>query len=124
MTYIYSTLSTNQLYTKYATTAGNDMPRVERTVLVKGGANVADKNFITPRGVVTEVTDEELTFLKDNKLFNTHLENGYVSIEERQVNVDKVVDNMKPADESAPLTPESYEVEGKASPVTNSKRKK
>lgn len=124
MRYIFSTLSTNQLYTKYAKTEGNDIPRVERTVLVKGGANVADKNFITPRGVVTEVSDEEYAFLEQNELFKKHVANGYITVEERQVNIDKVVSNMKPADESAPLTPESYEVEDKAPPASNSKRKK
>lgn len=124
MPYAFSTLSTNQLYTKYLKSENNELSRVERTVLIKGGANVADKNFVTPRGVVTEITEEEYAYLKTNDLFNLHVKNGYVTIEERSASVDKVADNMKAADESAPLTPQSYEVEDKAPPVTNSKRKK
>lgn len=124
MVYIFSTLSTNQLYTKYLKSEANELARVDRTVLVKGGANVADKHFVTPRGVVTEVSDEDYALLKDNDLFNTHVKNGYITVEEKNVNVDKVVSNMTSADESAPLTPESYIVEDKAPPVSNKKRGK
>lgn len=123
MPYIFSTLSTNQLYTKYHKSENNDLARVDRTVLVKGGANVADKHFITPRGVVTEVSDEDCALLKETPLFKMHVENGYLTVEEKSANVDKVVDNMTAADKSAPLTPQSFEVEDKAPPVNNKKRK-
>lgn len=112
MPYIYSTLSCPQRYTKYTDAVAGGVPREERAVLVQGGANVANKNLITPRGVVTEVTDEELVLLRQNPLFVTHETNGYVAVEERKADVEKVVTNMEARSPDAPLTPEDYTVTG------------
>jgi cbb3-type cytochrome oxidase cytochrome c subunit len=122
MIYVYSTLSCNQLYTKYVKSAGGDMSRLEKSVLIKGGANVADKHFITPRGVVTEVSAADYEFLKENKLFKLHVANGYVTTDAKNVNIEKVVTDMTGADKSAPLTPEDYQVESKTPPVSNKKK--
>lgn len=120
MPHIYSTLSNNQRYDKYVA-GGADLPRIERSVVIAGGANVADKHFITPRGVVTTVTDDDYELLKENKLFNTHLENGYITVEERKADVEKVIAGMTGRDESAPLVEADYETTGKPAPT--SKRK-
>jgi hypothetical protein len=116
--YVYSTLSASNRYTKYAR-GGNDIPREERSVLIKGGANVADKHLITPRGVVTEISAEDYEFLKDNVQFRKHVENGYITVEEREASIEKVVTNMEPRDESAPLVPEDYTAHDQNAPVTN-----
>jgi hypothetical protein len=121
--FIYSTLSNNQLYTKYLANPGGDMPRVDRTVLIKGGANVADKHFVTPLGVVTEISAEDYELLKENKLFQTHVENGFITTDAKHVNIDKIVADMTGADQSAPLTPQDYEVADKTPPTNNKKRK-
>jgi rRNA maturation endonuclease Nob1 len=111
--YIYSTLSCNQLYTKYAPAPEGGVSRVDKTVLINGGANVANKNIITPRGVVTEISEEEYNLIKDNALFKTHIDNGYITVEAKSADVDKVVVNMESRSQDAPLTPQDYEVEGK-----------
>lgn len=118
MAFIYSTLSCPQRYTKFVPGAEGGIPREEGSVLIHGGANVADRAIITPRGVVTEVSDEELALLKENKLFNTHCENGFITIETKKVDVEKVTPDMEARDGSAPLTPGDFEVEGKAAPST------
>lgn len=116
--YVYSTLSTDQLYTLYVR-GGNDIPRPDKQILVKGGANVANKHLWTPRGVVTEITEEELALLRDNKLFQTHEKNGYVKVDKAKVEVEKAVSDMEPRDESSPLQPGDYQVENQAAPVLN-----
>lgn len=116
--YVYSTLSTDQLYTLYVR-GGNDIPRPDKQILVKGGANVANKHLWTPRGVVTEITEEELALLRDNKLFQIHEKNGYVKVDKAKVEVEKAVSDMEPRDESSPLQPGDYEVENQAAPVLN-----
>ena len=110
MPYVYSTLSCPQRYVKYSEAPAGSVPREERAVLIEGGANVANRNLITPRGVVTEVTDEELVLLRQNPLFVTHETNGYISVEERKADVDKVVTGMEARSPDAPLTPEDFNV--------------
>lgn len=114
--YVYSTLSAPQRYTKYAKGNG-DMSREESSVLIKGGANVADKNFITARGVVTQITPEEHEQLKENTLFQTHVANGYIIVDAANVDIDKIVSDMEGRDESAPLTPDDFVAEGATPPV-------
>ena len=127
MPFIYSTLSCNQRYVKYAEAAVGSLPREERAISIAGGANVANKNLITPRGVVTEVTDEDLALLKENKLFQIHVKNGFVTIEERKADVEKVASDMEARSQDAPITPEDYNVtdshDAKGTTVKAKKRK-
>lgn len=125
--YIYSTLSNSQMYTKYSPAPEGGVSRVEKTVLINGGANVANKNIITPRGVVTEISEEEYNLIKENTLFKTHVANGYISVEAKKAEVEKVVTNMESRSQDAPLTPEDYEIEGQhetAKTTVRAKRRK
>lgn len=110
--YVYSTLSCPQRYVKWTEAAPGSVPREERAILIQGGANVANRNLITPRGVVTEITDEEYALLKQNPLFNTHVTNGHIAVEERKADVDKVVSGMESRSPDAPLTPGDFDVSG------------
>jgi len=58
-------------------------------VLVKGGAGVANDRLITPRGVVTEITEEQAEALRANPVFAMHEKNGFVQIGEAYVDPDK-----------------------------------
>lgn len=100
--YIFSTLSCSQHYGEYIK-GGADLPIRGKQVLVKGGANVADKMFVTPRGVVTTVSDEELAIIERDPMFQAHKENGYITVEKKNLDIDKVVSNLTARDESAPL---------------------
>ena len=77
--YIYSTLTADQIYTSYKTSP-NGVPTATSKVLIKGGANLMTKHMVTPRGVVTEVTPEELAELRTNEVFKLHLSNGFLQI--------------------------------------------
>lgn len=114
--YVYSTLAANMKYTVYEKTA-NDFHKEIASVLIKGGAGVADTNFVTPLGVVTTITQEQYEILKKVSLFNDHVKAGHLTVQERQVDVEKIVADMNRLDPSAPKTPNSPEFQNK-DPIT------
>lgn len=123
MQYVASTLSASVEYAGYVQD-GNDLPQLEHRVLVKGGANIANKYFVTPRGVITEVNDEDAKFLEQHELFRLHKKNGYVEIlESKPSDPDDVAANMETRDESSPLVDQDYEAapENVAKPVAAKK---
>ena len=103
MAYIFSTASCDSAYVEWLPTP-NNIPVRGRSVLIKGKANIADKNFVTPEGVMTSVTDEEMAFLETLPAFNRKVEAGFYSISKKQAEVSKVVKNMAKKDKSAPST--------------------
>ena len=122
--HIYSTLSASVAYTLWGK-AGADLPKRVRSVTIHGGANVADKHFVTPEGVMTTVSEEELDLLKQNALFQKHLANGFLTIQESAVTVEKAVRELEAADGSAPATPQSFAEKGNgATPVPESTSKR
>lgn len=115
---VYSTMSTDVNYTFYSKpdeTSG--VVTATNMIVIAGKANVADKRFITPRGAVTPLSDESLAMLMGNPVFMQHLKNGFVAVEKRGADIDKVVSDLVPRDESAPLEPGDFE-EG-AAPVAS-----
>lgn len=118
MPYILSKLANSQKYTKYVKGA-NNMNVAVKIITIKGGADITDKNLITPQGVITQVTADELEILKENKDFLRHLDKGHVKYFATTPNIDKNVDKME-KDKSAPLTPDDYTKKGRKAPkVTN-----
>ncbi len=108
MAFILSTLSTPVEYTIYSSNFAGDQPTLNRVidkVVIDGYANMANKHFITEKSVLTEVTDAQLKLLKANKVFQMHVNNGYLKIVET---AEKDTSNMEEVDKSAPLTPEKY----------------
>lgn len=103
--YVYSTLSADVRYQNTAP-GGADLPVVVSDVLVKGGAGVANDRLITPRGVVTEITEEQAEALRANPVFAMHEKNGFVQIGEAYVDPDKAAADMTGRDTSAPIVPE------------------
>jgi len=82
----------------------------DRRILIKGKANVANpKTLITPRGVVTTVSDEELVELKKIKAFNAMVRDGFYVIEAgKKPVVEEVVKDMTKKDKSAQPTPADF----------------
>lgn len=127
MHYIYSTLTASTVYAKYAPSGNRDIPVIERKVMINGGANIADKHMVTPKGVVTQVTDEELALLENDYHFQEHVKHGFITVEKKHAAVEKVVKNLTEKDKSAPLTPEDPEFQPEARGAklaTSSQRKK
>ena len=92
---------------------GADLPSQGKSVFIKGGTGVATKHLITPLGIHTEVTSEEAEILKRNHVFQLHLKNGAVLIQESKADPEKVIADMGPDDPSAPLTPADFADEKK-----------
>ncbi len=115
--FIYSTLTGSHKYPIYRKQreGGDTLPTMESYVLIHGGANLATKHLVTPKGVVTKITDEEYERLKSNLAFGRHLKRGYLTVEDYDYTVDEVVADMTPKDGSAPLTPDDY---GDSAPTT------
>ncbi len=111
MPYILSKLANTQNYTQYAKGVGNLNVPVQ-TVTVNGGADITGKNLITPEGVITKISADELEILKANKDFQRHLEQGHVKYFGVQPNIEKASGKMT-KDVSRPLTPSDYSKKGK-----------
>lgn len=122
MFYVFSTLSTDVAYTIYGE-AVNDMPTIERQIVINGGANVATKNLITPKGVMTTIEDADLELLRAHPVFIMHEKNGFVTVEDKAHDPEKVATNMEARDESAPLTDGDFK-EGEAPTTSKSAKKK
>lgn len=123
--YVYSTLSNDQSYTVWdiTTQGGPHVPK--KSILVRGKANIADPHtFVTPRGVVTTVSADELRVLEADESFKRHRQAGYITVERKKEEPDRVARNMKARDESAPKTeadfPAGDELES-LKPVVNRK---
>lgn len=104
--YIYSTLTCDQAYTIYA--GDGEIKRVVDRVVVRGGSNVADKRVITPRGVVTQVNEEQLEMLKSVRQFREHVEAGFLKITHVKTDPEKIAADLVSRDKSAPLVDEDY----------------
>jgi hypothetical protein len=122
---IYSTLSAGVDYTGYKETDETSGARIpERVVSIKGGAGVASPldvlagKPLTAKGTATEVTDEELKFLKEHPVFKEQLKAGFLTIAEgRPEKADKVAKDMNKNDASAPLQDKDFDPKSKSSRV-------
>lgn len=105
--HIYSTL-TNSCNFALWSKPKNGIPLRTKTVFIQGGANVPNDQFVTPKGVVTKVSDEDYDALLKCPSFVLAVSDGYLSVETREKKLEKVVADMEPKDSSAPLTAEDY----------------
>ncbi|WP_310625796.1 hypothetical protein [Limnohabitans sp.] len=103
MPFIYSRLAADQAYTIYVAGTTEQVPVIEQTISIKGGADVASRNIITMQGVATEVTDAQLEALQKNHVFGIHLENEHLVIDKKKRDADEVGADLK-KDPSAPKT--------------------
>lgn len=99
---IYSTLASDMRYTNHKPGAA-DIPVPIGEVFVKGGAGVANDRLITPFGVATVVTEEQLKLLEQNSVFQLHKENGYILVSEEKGDPEKFAADMNANDPSRPL---------------------
>ncbi|MCL2887518.1 MAG: hypothetical protein FWF20_12255 [Betaproteobacteria bacterium] len=105
--YVYSTLANDQKYIDWQK-GGADVHIPAHAVLVKGGSGVMNKRIVTPLGIATEISEEEAAFLERNPLFKMHAQKGFVRIERRKADPEKVAADMSRADPAGPKTPADY----------------
>lgn len=103
--YVFSTLASDVAYTNHAQ-GGGDLPIDLPPVVIKGGAGIANERIVTPRGVATEVTEEQVEYLRANQVFQLHEKNGFVMVSETNGDPDKVAADMTGRDISAPVVPQ------------------
>lgn len=107
--YLLSTLTSSQRYVVWKE-GGADLPSEEHSIFVAGGANVPNKRLITPRGVVTKLTDDEYAILKENPAFVTHVANGFITVSKsKPADVDEAATGQAAKDGGAPLTEGDFE---------------
>jgi len=116
MPFVFSTLSADQEYTNWAK-GGEDLPIPVGRVLIKGGANIARKDLVTPYGVVTEVSDEQMKILQTNDVFKRHEERGFIKVQDVSEDPEKVAADMEGRDKSAPLVPNDFAEDDDAKPI-------
>lgn len=123
--YICSNLASDKTFVEYhqLKTSANDLPVKKKAVTIKGGSGIANKHFITPRGIVTEVTDSECEFLEKHIAFKRQVSRGFLEVLNKSpstATAEKISSDLK-EDNSAPITPEKLEKAGKKKAKINKK---
>lgn len=118
MPYIASTMAANVDYTDYQVDEKNGGANVPvRKVTVKGGSGVARKGgesgVMTPDGVVTRVTDEELSFLMNHAVFKKHLGFEHVKVLKSNQDGERAARDMNKKDPSGQLTDDDLKDNGR-----------
>jgi hypothetical protein len=104
MPFLYSTLTNSQIYPIWVKSS-DGVNNIEREIRIEGGSGVMNRNFITPMGVATEISDEDYAALQQMETFNNHVKNGYLKVDKKKIDPEKAIADMTARDESAPITP-------------------
>lgn len=125
MPYVYSTATAGNDYTEYRHIT-KDLNDPVKKVSIRGGSNLADKQVITPYGVATEVSEDDLEFLKNHPVFKMHMEAGYIRFDESKKDPERVITEtaMEIRDNSAPETPETLDLKNRQAKVKDDTKKK
>lgn len=110
---IFSTLSNDQVFPSYIKKEGKKVSaaKVKTAILIKGGANVANKHHQTDKFVETKISDEEFKTLEASPVFNRMIDRGFFSLK-------KPTSGKK--DKCAPLDEKDIKAKNaKATVVTN-----
>lgn len=121
MNFIISTLSNSNSFPVYKNVEGSPVSQYEKMITIRGGSNITDpRTLITPEGVVTEVSDEDLALLEKNVSFNDFVKGGFLKVKKHTVaNVQKEVKkDMNPKDGSAQPTEKDWTDRGRKAPKT------
>ena len=125
MNYVYSTATCGSIYCLYKEGTDKDLGVILHKVEIKGGHGVSTpKTCITPRGVVTMVSDEDLEFLMKNDSFIKHMKAGFLTVDKKEVSPEKKIKDMAQKDGSAPLTPADFATGENSSSDTKVYKKK
>lgn len=108
--YVYSTLTCDNIFAIYSPNTSHDLPVIEKSILIKGGHGVANKNLVTPQGVVTEVNDEDMALLEQDYHFRDQIKHGFIIVEKKLHTPEKIAKDMALRDGSSPKVPSDFEV--------------
>lgn len=107
--YICSTVTTHIEVVQYATDRG-PLPAVVRKFNIMGGANLPPKTLVTPKGVLTPISADDLGWLATQPEFLRLKKAGFVEIitSKSEDDLDAAVAGMEPKDRCAPKTPADF----------------
>jgi hypothetical protein len=115
MYFVYSTATNSIAYTLYEKNASREFAVAQKksdgkrfVVVINGGHGVANKFVVTPKGVVTQVSDEDMDMLLNDVSFQRHLKAGFMCYDKKEVSPEKMAENMTQKDGSAPITDEDF----------------
>lgn len=116
---VYSTLSSPVSYNIFLPKrTDKDRNTITQKIVIKGGANIADKNIYTPKGVVTHVEDDVFAILKEHPIFLRHEKAGFLKYDSGAHNqIEKAIKNLNKKDKSSPKTPDDYKEDSQ--PILN-----
>lgn len=117
MPHVFSTITNDTYYCEYGKAPSGNIPPLKHKVLVKGGTGIANKHLVTPYGVATQVSREDLAFLEDNESFQRHKKRGFIVVREDYVDPEVVAANMNTRDGSSPIVPGDFKETDPAKPV-------
>ena len=93
------------------------------SVVINGGAGVINKKTMeTPKGVITEITEEDLKFLQTQTLFNEKVKNGSYEIIKDEKKA-KHASRQGKKDQGAQLTAKDFEDAGQTPPMVGADEK-
>lgn len=109
--FVFSTLAADQNYTVWLK-GGGDLPVQGDSVLIKGGTGVMDDRLITPLGVCTQITTDELALIEQDEGFKLHKANGFIVVQQVEADPEKVAADMETNDKGAQLNEETLKSAG------------
>lgn len=113
--YIVSYESASVEFPKWVKTANG--VNANGSIVIKGGAYVLNKKTMhTPTGIITEVSKEELDFLKTQALFNEKVKNGSYEIVEGEKKAKEKAKVRRQKDQGAQLTAQDFSDAGLTPP--------
>lgn len=116
--YVFSTLTASHGYTTWKHIEGRHLPVEASRVLIHGGANLPSKVLVTPKGVMTKISDAEYAELLENVVFQRQKERGFITVEKKAYNSEKIARDLEEKDGSAPMVEKDFTDEGKKPPST------
>lgn len=121
MVYIVSHESASVEFPKWVRTkTGVD---AQGAVVINGGAGVINKKTLeTPKGVITEISEEDLKFLQTQVLFNEKVKNGSLEIVESEKKAKESSKKGK-KDKGAQLTAKDFTDAGMTPPMVGAEEK-
>lgn len=102
MVYVFSTLTNGTNYGLYI--KNGDVAIKTGSIKINGGANLANKVLVTPKGAMTVLEDKQFELLQNDPIFKIHLEKGFITFEKKKADVEDVAKDMTSKDASAPIT--------------------
>ena len=109
--FVYSTASNDTAYVVHAEGRPGDPKVVTKRIVIKGKANVADRRtLITPVGVMTRVSAEDMEFLQTRKSFLRHVAEGYIKFTQSKEDAEDVAKDMVKKDKAAPKVKSDFKL--------------